>query len=178
VYWRKLIILSTLCVPLRVASPGSLIVHGDRSGIPGQIIAPLDGVVSDSSTEEIHLLQPRVMATVGQAFRKISSRVKKSEEYQIKTLVYTMGDAAEDILRYFSLTDEDLKSYETVLAKFHGYFVKKRNVIFESAKFNQRRQLEGESVDDFITSLQFVRVLQLCTVKRGNDSGSNRRWSP
>jgi len=64
-----------------------------------------------------------------------------------------MGDAAEDILCSFSLTDEDLKSYETVLAKFHGYFVKKRNVIFERAKFNQRRQLEGESVDDFITSL-------------------------
>jgi len=64
-----------------------------------------------------------------------------------------MGDAAEDILRSFKLSDEQSKSYETVLAKFQGYFVKKRNVIFERAKFNQRRQLEGESVDDFITSL-------------------------
>ena len=44
-------------------------------------------------------------------------------------------------------------SNKTVLAKFHEYFVKKRNVIFERAKFNQRRQQEGESVDDFITSL-------------------------
>ena len=64
-----------------------------------------------------------------------------------------MGDAAEDILRSFSLSEEQLQSYETVLEKFHGYFVKKRNIIFERARFNQRRQQEGESVDDFITSL-------------------------
>jgi len=57
------------------------------------------------------------------------------------------------ILCSFSLTDEQSKSYDTVLAKFHGYFVKKQNVIFESAKFNQQWQLEGESVDDFITLL-------------------------
>ena len=86
-------------------------------------------------------------------FRLASELSKQKEEYQINTLVYTMGDAAEDILRSFSLSDEQPKSYETVLAKFHGYFVKKRNVIFERAKFNQRRQQEGESVDDFITSL-------------------------
>ena len=64
-----------------------------------------------------------------------------------------MGDAAEDILCSFSLTDEELKSYKMVLAKFHGYFVKKQNVTCERTKFNQRRQQEGESVDNFITSL-------------------------
>jgi len=68
-------------------------------------------------------------------------------------LVYTMGDTAEDILCSFNLTDEQSKHYDTVLAKFHGYFVKKQNVIFKRAKFNQRQQLEGKSVDDFITSL-------------------------
>ena len=67
----------------------------------------------------------------------MSELSKQKEEYQINTLVYTMGDAAEDILRSFSLSDEQLKSYKTVLTKFHGYFVKKRNVIFERAKFNQ-----------------------------------------
>ena len=86
-------------------------------------------------------------------FRLASELSKKSEEYQINTLVYAMGDAAEDILRSFSLSEEQLQSYKTVLEKFHGYFVKKRNVIFERARFNQRRQQEGESVDDFITSL-------------------------
>jgi len=62
-----------------------------------------------------------------------------------------MGDAAENILRSFSLTD--IKNYDTVLVKYHGYFVKKQNVIFERAKFNQQWQLQGESVDDFTTML-------------------------
>ena len=38
-------------------------------------------------------------------------------------------------------------------AKFDGHFVKRRNVIYERAKFNLRRQEPGESVDSFITSL-------------------------
>ena len=47
-------------------------------------------------------------------FRLASELSKKSEEYQINTLVYTMGDAAEDILRSFSLSEEQLQSYESV----------------------------------------------------------------
>ena len=40
-----------------------------------------------------------------------------------------------------------------VKEKFEKHFVKHRNKINERAKFNQRRQLPGESVDDFITLL-------------------------
>ena len=56
-----------------------------------------------------------------------SDLLKKSDEYQINMLVYTMGDAAENILRSFTLTEEQQKSYVAVLAKFYEYFVKKRN---------------------------------------------------
>ena len=45
------------------------------------------------------------------------------------------------------------EKYETVKAKFEAHFIKRRNPIFERAKFNQRRQEEGKSVDSFITSL-------------------------
>ena len=38
-----------------------------------------------------------------------------------------------------------------VKSKFEQDFVKHRNTIFEYAKFNQRQQKEGESVDSFIT---------------------------
>jgi len=87
-----------------------------------------------------------------------------------------MGDAAEDILCSFKLSDEQSKSYETVLAKFHGYFVKKRNFIFERAKSvtAARGRVSGRF---YYLIAQFVRVLQLWAIKRGNDSGSNRRWS-
>ena len=51
------------------------------------------------------------------------------------------------------LSSDDLKKYETVKKKIDDYFVQQRNVIFERAKFNQRRQEENEAVDDFIVDL-------------------------
>ena len=64
-----------------------------------------------------------------------------------------MGTEADDILYSFGLTDAQKKEYATVVSSFEGYFVKKRNVIYERVKFNQRKQHEGESVDTFITAL-------------------------
>ena len=64
-----------------------------------------------------------------------------------------MGDEADDILRSFRLSEEDAKKYGVVKAKFDGHFVKRHNVIYKQAKFNQRCQEPGESVDSFITAL-------------------------
>ena len=61
-----------------------------------------------------------------------------------------MGDDADDILRLFRLSMTDSKNYDTVKAKFEAHFVKKQNMIYERAKFNLRRQEDGESVDSFI----------------------------
>ena len=86
-------------------------------------------------------------------FRRASGLAEKDEEAQVNTLLYSMGDEADDILRSFRLSEEDAKSYDTVKSKFDGHFVKRRNVIYERAKFNQRKQEPGESVDSFITAL-------------------------
>ena len=64
-----------------------------------------------------------------------------------------MGDQADDILNSIKLSTTQLKQYHTVKTKFDEHFVVCRNVIFERAKFNQRRQEEGETVDTFITAL-------------------------
>ena len=64
-----------------------------------------------------------------------------------------MGDAANDILSSFGLTDDEKKNYDTVVEKFEWPFVKKRKFIFECTRFNQHKQEEGKSVDDFITAL-------------------------
>ena len=48
---------------------------------------------------------------------------------------------------------QESKKYEVVKDKFDSHFVKRRNVIFERAKFNSRKQEPGESVDTFITAL-------------------------
>ena len=60
----------------------------------------------------------------------------------MNTLIYSMGDEADDILRSFGLSEEDSKKYDTVVAKFESHFVKRRNIIFERAKFNMRKQDE------------------------------------
>ena len=64
-----------------------------------------------------------------------------------------MGDQADDILLSFRLSDENKKKYDMVKAKFESHFIKRRNPIYKRAKFNQWKQLPGESVDDFITAL-------------------------
>ena len=64
-----------------------------------------------------------------------------------------MGDKGDDILWTFSLSEADKKKYETVKAKFNSHFVKRRNVIYERAKFNMRKQEEGGTIDSFVTAL-------------------------
>ena len=86
-------------------------------------------------------------------FRTAAGLDKKDDEVQVNTLIYSMGDEADDILRSFKLKDEDIKKYSVVKAKFEAHFVKRRNVIYERARFNTRKQEEGEPVDSFITDL-------------------------
>ena len=50
------------------------------------------------------------------------------------------------------MLDEDKQKYKKVKEKFDAHFDKRKNIIYERAKFNMRKQ-DGESVDDFITSL-------------------------
>ena len=86
-------------------------------------------------------------------FRQASDLTSKSQETQISTLVYSMGDKAEDILQLFALTGEDVKKYDMVKAKFEAHFVKRRNTIYERARFNRRKQEDSESADEFIKDL-------------------------
>lgn len=86
-------------------------------------------------------------------FRIASGLELQSEENQVNTLVYTMGEEAEDILTSLRLTPEEASEYNSVRAKLEAHFVVRRNVIFERAKFNQRHQEVGESAKGFITAL-------------------------
>ena len=86
-------------------------------------------------------------------FRGASGLSAKEDEAQVNTLIYTMGAEADDIFRSFKLSEDDSRSYKTVSEKFTSHFVKKHNVIYERARFNMRRQEEGEPVDAFVTDL-------------------------
>ena len=93
------------------------------------------------------------MDQVDSQFRKISPGLWP--EYQVpgEPGKYPNIYHGDDILSSFGLGEDDKNKYDTVKEKFQGYFIKKHNVIFERAKFNMRSQLEGESVDSFVTAL-------------------------
>ena len=95
------------------------------------------------------------LAYLGNGFvdRVASGLARREGDVQVNTLIYAMGDQADDILISFTLSDEDRKSYATVKSKFDNHFIQRRNVIFERAKFNRRRQEENEPVEVFITAL-------------------------
>ena len=86
-------------------------------------------------------------------FRQASGLTVKEETSQINTLIYAIGDEADDILTSLKLTEAQKRKYDVVRQKFEPYIVKRRNPIFERAKFNQRKQEEGVPVDSFITAL-------------------------
>ena len=56
-----------------------------------------------------------------QRFHQASGLTDKSEENQVNTLVYTMGDVADDILASFRLSDEEKKKYDTVVGRFETF---------------------------------------------------------
>ena len=70
-------------------------------------------------------------------FRQATGLKEKPEETQINTLVYSMGDKAEDLLETFALSEEDAKKYAKVIEKFNSHFIRRCNVIYERARFNR-----------------------------------------
>ena len=86
-------------------------------------------------------------------FRMSAGLQEKSEEAQVNMLIYTMGAEADDIFQSFGLSEVNNKNYETVKSKFDSHFIKRRNIIYEQAKFNQCKQEEGENVDVLIIAL-------------------------
>lgn len=86
-------------------------------------------------------------------FRIASELHKKSEEIQVNSLIYAMGPSADDVLTTFDFGEDEDTKYDIVKAKFDSYFNVRRNVIYERAKFNQRKQSVDESAEEFTTSL-------------------------
>ena len=94
-------------------------------------------------------------------FRIASGLELQSEENQVNTLIYTMGDDAEDIVTSLRMTGKEASEYITVKQKLEGHFVVRRNVIFERAKFNQTAGTRGDSGQFYHFTPLFVRALWL-----------------
>ena len=86
-------------------------------------------------------------------FRSALTLDEKADAVQVNTIIYAMGDEADDIVAGFGLTNEERNAYAVVKSKFDEHFVVRGNAIFERAMFNRRSQEEAEMVDTFINAL-------------------------
>ena len=106
-------------------------------------------------------------------FRVASGLATSSGPQQVSTLLYCLGPEAEDVLLSTNITEEGRKVYETVLKQFDDFFKVRVNQTLERAKFNNRSQKEGETADEYITTLY---SLALQRAERGDDlRQANRR---
>ena len=88
---------------------------------------------------------------MAELFRKATKLDKEDGEVQVSSLVYAMGREASKIFKSFTFaepTKEDpvdpREDHDTAMTKFEAYFIPKKNVIYEKAKFYQRNQASGE----------------------------------
>ena len=81
---------------------------------------------------------------------------QKDGESQVNTLIYSMGEAADDIVVLFGITAEEAKQYDFVKGKFQAHFVVKGNVIFLKEP-NLTREV-NRIVSPWISSLQIYIV--------------------
>ena len=77
----------------------------------------------------------------------------EDNDRQVSTLLYCLGDNAEDTLASTDISSANRKRSAAVIAKFDAFFQVRKNVIFERAGFIRRNQEEGKSAKQFITNL-------------------------
>ena len=86
-------------------------------------------------------------------YHQASGLVDKDEQRQVSTLLYCLGEEAEEVLDTTRISEDDRKKYQKVVGEFDKYFKVRKNVIYECAQFNQRNQLSDEPADRFITEV-------------------------
>jgi len=82
---------------------------------------------------------------------------KKKGATQVAILLHCAGEGAQDRFEKFEFTEEgeDKKdNLETVLTKFRNLCEPRKNLIYDTHLFFQRRQFEGESFENFLNCLR------------------------
>lgn len=95
-----------------------------------------------------------------QQFLTASCLDKQNDERKVSTLLYCLGDDADEVLTSTSITDADRLSYDRVMEKLDEFFKVRRNKIYERAQFNRRDQKKGESAETYITEL--YKLVESC----------------
>ena len=83
-------------------------------------------------------------------YQVASGLATASQLCQVTTLLYCLGDEANDILATTDNT-QDEKVYASVMTKLDGFFVVQKNIIFHQAKFSSLPATQG-ALNNFWTS--------------------------
>ena len=127
----------------------AIILHGDSTGIRLRAMAALQLKVPEPFDFKKPEEWPRWKKRFEQ-YRIASGLGEESDQRQISTLLYCLGEEADDVLSSTNITETQRRRYSDVLSKFDSFFHVTKNVIFERARFNRRVQQEGESVEQYI----------------------------
>ena len=93
-------------------------------------------------------------------YRVATGLSPKPDTEQVGTLLYAMGECADDILGTLTNINETKATYQEVKDALDTYFGVSRNVIVERARFNRRVQKPGENVNTFIQDL--YQIAEYC----------------
>ena len=74
------------------------------------------------------------------------------------------------------MTDDERQDAYVILTKLSGYFIPKRNKIYERYLFNSRSQKVDESFHQFLTTLRKLRHMWVRSVWGRNTPRSYRHW--
>ena len=122
-------------------------------------------------------------------FRTATKLKWETPAVQVSSLVYTMGREAEKIYSSFQLPTTvpapaagadanaaapvvDADNFDLVMKRFDAYFIPKRNVIHECAKFHLRMRQAGENTKSFYRSL--MDLSETCDFKDKNEEIRDR----
>ena len=86
-------------------------------------------------------------------YRQASGLADEKETRQVSTLLYCMGEEADDILTSTGISSANRKKYDEVVKKLDDFYKVRTNIILERAQFNRRSQRPGETIEQYITVL-------------------------
>ena len=99
-----------------------------------------------------------------QRYHRIAKIDAEDEDFQIDSLLYTMGETADKVVEL--LTAANIKPYEGIL-EFDKYFQPKTNIAHAVVKFNSRNQQADETNECYIRELN--HLIEKCNFGTQND---------
>ena len=100
---------------------------------------------------------------------------KKEDPVQISSLIYCMGREGENVFESLQFAEQgDEAKFAKVMQKLDEYFVPKRNIIHEQARFHQRKQQPGESVEAFVRAL--YEIAEHCQFQDKKEQAKSRKY--